>query len=439
MENVIVSKFGSSALANAERIKRTAEIIKSDPRRSYAVVSAPGRITPDEIQIRDLLYILHSKYESRENFSDTLADIQTRFTEIVSGLGIKFDIAAEISEINKNLLFGKPRDFIASRGEYIIAKILAAYLGWDFVDAADVIIFNKNRVLDEVKTLNAISKNLLVHKNAVVPGGYVNLEGNQIMMTQARGDATGALIARTVNACVYEKWTNHRGIYIADPTFVEQPAKVRNMTYAELIELSYMGIAAVYEDAMLLLRDSGVPLNILSIKHPEDKGTLISMELPKDSVRRIAACISGRRNYKIIRIQKNGLNKLYGIGEKVFNVFSKRRISCEHYISGIYSFAVVIKNPMFELKREEILKELRDAIQPEKITVEKDLSLIAIVGDGMGTVKGIFARIFDALADAGVKVQMINQGADNLNIIIGVHDEDFETSIKALYKAMILE
>ena len=437
--DIIVSKFGSSAMANAERIKQTAEIIKSDPRRRYVVVSAPGRVNPDEIQIRDLLYILYSKYESRESFQDTLTDIQTRFEEIVNDLGINFNIAGEIAELNKTLLFGKSRDMIASRGEYIIAKILAAYLGWNFVDAAKLFFFNNDGTLNETQTLTAISQILSKTSNVVIPGGYGALEGNRILMTAARGDGAGASIARVLGASLYEKWTNHRGIYIADPSLVEKSAKIRNVTYSELIELSYMGITAVHEEAMLMLRDSGVPLNILNIFHPEDPGTFVSTELPEGTDRKIAACISGRKSYRILRINKIGLNKMHGLGEKIFNVFSRRGISCEHYISGIYNFAVVLKNPMFDLKREEIIKDLNAAINPEKITVERDLALIAIVGVGMGTVKGIFARIFDAIASIGVKVQMINQGADDLNIIIGVHDEDFEKTIKALYNAMILE
>ncbi|MBR2208691.1 MAG: hypothetical protein IJ859_07805 [Synergistaceae bacterium] len=436
---IIVSKFGSSAMANAERIKKTAEIIKSDPRRQYVVVSAPGRINPEEIQIKDLLYILYSKYEARENFQDTLTDIQARFEEIVNELGVNFNISGEIAELNKTLLFGKTRDIIVSRGEYIIAKILAAYLGWTFMDAAKLFFFNNDGSLNEAQTFTAISQNLSRTPNVVVPGGYGALEGNRILMTNARGDAAGAVIARVLGASLYEKWTDHRGIYIADPTLVEDAQKVRNMTYAELVELSYMGITAVHEEAILKLQDSGVPLNVLNIYHPEDKGTLVSMELPEGIERKVAACISGRKTYKIVRIHKMGLNKMHGVGEKVFNIFSRRGISCEHYISGIYNFAVVLKNPMFDLKREEIIKDITTAINPEKITVDRDLALIAIVGTGMGTVKGIFARIFDAVADAGVKVQLINQGADSLNIIIGVRDEDFEKTIKALYNAMILD
>ena len=437
MDSIIVSKFGSSAMANAERIKKTADVIKSDSRRRYVVVSAPGRVAPDDIQIRDMLYMLYSKYEARENFTDTLTGIQDRFEEIVSELGVAFDIAGEIAELNKNLLFNKGRDFIASRGEYIIAKILAAYLGWNFLDAAKVIFFNNDGTLNEAQTFTAISQNLGRSSNVVLPGGYGVLEGNRILMSSVRGDAAGAVIARALGAGLYEKWTDHRGIFIADPTLVDSSEKVRNITYGELIELSYMGVTAVHEEAMLILKESGVPLNILNIYQPEDKGTLVTSELPEGIERKVAACISGRKSYKVLRIHKTGMNRIAGVGEKIFTAFSKRGISCEHYISGIYNFAVILKNPMFDLKRDEIVREIKTTLNPEKVTLERDISLIAVVGAGMGTVKGIFAKIFDAVANAGVKVQLINQGADSLNIIIGVRDEDFEKTIKAIYHAMI--
>lgn len=438
-DSIIVSKFGSSALANAERIKKTAEIIKSDPRRRYVIASAPGRVAADEIQIRDMLYMLYSKYEARENFTENLTVVQARFEEIVNELGVNFDIAGEIAELNKNLLFNKGRDFIASRGEYILSKILAAYLGWTFVDATKVIFFNNDETLNEAQTFTAISQNLAKSQNIVIPGGYGALEGNRILMTNARGDAAGAVIAGVLGACLYEKWTDHRGIYIADPSIVPSAEKIRNVTYDELIELSYMGVTAVHEDAMLRLRESGVPLSIRSISQPDDPGTLITSEIPEGADRRVAACVSGKKSFKILRIHKNGLNKMHGIGEKIFGTFSKRGISCEHYISGIYNFAVVLKNPMFDLKREELINEIKTSIRPDKVTLERDISIIAVVGAGMGTVKGIFAKMFDAIANAGVKVQLINQGADGLNIIIGVKDDDFEKTIKALYQAMFIE
>ena len=440
MDNIIVSKFGSSALADAERIKKTVEIIKSNPSRRYVVVSAPGKISPDDMQITDLLYIAYSKYESRENFMETLDIVQDRFAEIVRALGMNFDIAAEMAELKKSLFFGKSKDNTASFGIAIMAKILAAYLGWNFVDASKIIFIDKkDESLDKEKTFQAISDIVKPLPNAVVPGGYGVIDGTRIKMKSARGDTAGAALANVLKASVYEKWTDKKGIFTADPDFIENPLQVRNVTYSELVELTYMGINVIHEDAILALKDTDVQINILSIQNPDNKGTLITRKLPEGTDRKVAACISGRRKFKMLRIEKMGLNKTYGIGEKVFGTFAKHRISCEHYISGIYNFAVVLKNPMFDIRRDEIIKDITNAIHPESITLEKDISLIAIIGEGMGTIKGIFAKIFDAIAAIDVKVHMIDQGADDLNIVIGVYDDDFEKTVKALYQAIILD
>ena len=242
-----------------------------------------------------------------------------------------------------------------------------------------------------------------------------------------------------LNADMFEKWAETTEIFSADPSIIKNPEIIRNITYSELRELAYMGINIVYEDVILLMEKSGIPTSIRNIHHHEDIGTLITKELPENVKRDVVACIAGRRNYKVVHIRKFGLNKAVGIGQKVFGIFSSRNISCEHYLSGIYQFSIVVKNPMFDLKRAEIIQALNDAIQPEDIEIQKDLSLIAVVGQGMGTVKGIFAKAFNALAAANIKVRLIEQGGDDLNILIGVYDEDFEASVKALYNAMIVQ
>ena len=437
MNKVIVSKFGSSALASAEKIKHTAEIIKLNPDRHYVVVAAPGQRFPDDIKITDLFYICYSKYEGRENFMETLTAIQERFEEIVQGLGIKFDVAAEIADIKKSLFFGKSRDNMASRGVCLMAKIMAAYLGWEFVDATKLFFFNNDGTLNHEQTAKMTSEILSKIPYAVIPGGYGIAGGTRIITAKSGGDGAGAVIAKSIKADMFEKWTEHRHIYVADPSIVENPAKIRNLTYPELIELTYMGINVVHEDVLLLLKNIGVSTNIRSIHYPDDEGTLISEKLPEGINRRVAACVSGRRNFKMLRIEKMKLNKTYGVGEKVFGAFAKRGISCEHYVSGIYHFAVVLKNPMFDIKRQEIINDITNAIKPDTITIEKDLSLIAVVGETMGTTKGIFAKIFDAIAAVDVKVRLIDQGADDLNIIIGVYDEDFEKTLRAVYEAVV--
>ena len=438
--SLIVSKFGGISLADAESVKRTAEIINSDPSRRYVVVSSPGIRSGDDMKITDMFYICHSRYMNRENFTEMLTKIEARYKEIIDGLGINMDLHDEISELKKNLFLGRSNEYIVSRGEYIMGKIMAEYLGWIFVDAAKIIIFNRDGTLNAEASIAAAKEVLGSMEHAIIPGFYGAVSGTNIKtFERGGGDVTGAIISLALKADMYEKWAEATEIFSADPAIVNNPEIIRNITYSELRELTYMGIKIVYDDVILLMEKSGIPISIRNIHHSTDKGTMITEKLLPDTRRDVAACIAGRRNFKIIHIKKFGLNKLVGIGQRVFGIFTSRNISCEHYFSGIYQFSIVVKNPLFDLKRAEIINELKTAIKPEDIEVRSDLSIIAVIGQGMGTVKGIFAKTFDALADAKVKVRMIEQGGDDLSIIIGVNDEDFEASVQALYNAMILQ
>ena len=440
MSNLIVSKFGGVALSNSEMVKKTIEIIKSDPDRKYIVVSSPGKRSNNDIKVTDLLYRCHTRYTKKENFADTLAEIQARFAEIISGLGIDFDLQTEMDSLKNKLFTGKSKDYIASRGEHIMAKILAKLLKRDFVDASEIIFFKRDESLDEQRTYSIAAEKLKALDGAVIPGFYGSINDSEIHTFPRGGDdITGAIVARAVEAEKFEKWSETTEIFSADPGIVENPAIVRNVTYNELSELTYMGIRVIHEDVIMLLQKVGIPINILNIYHVNDEGTWVWSELPEGTQRKVAACIIGSRNYKSITIEKFGLNKIPGVGEKVWGAFAKRGISCEHYISGIYNFAIIVRSMMFDLKRNEVLQEIKDAIKPDNITVNTDLSIIAIIGKGMGTVKGMFAQVFDAIAEADVKVRMINQGADDLNIIIGVNDIDFEKTIRALYQVMIVD
>ena len=438
--SLTVSKFGGISLADADSIRRTANIILSDPSRRFVVVSAPGIRSGDEIRVTDMFYICHSRYANRENFTEMLSKIEARYNEIISGLGIDFDMSSEITGLKKNLFLGRSNEYIVSRGEYIMARIMAGFLGWDFVDAAELIVFNRDGTLNAEKSIIAVQEKLGSLEHAVIPGFYGSAGGTNIKtFERGGGDATGAVIAKALKADLYEKWAETTEIFSADPSIVNNPEIIRNITYAELRELTYMGINIVYEDVILLLEGTGIPLSIRNIHHSDDKGTMITEELLPESRRGVAACIAGRRNFKVVHIKKFGLNKTVGIGRKVFGIFSDRNISCEHYLSGIYQFSIIVKNPMFDLKKAEIIKELEAAISPEAIDVQTGLSLIAIIGEGMGTIHGVFAKAMDALFAVSIKVRLIEQGGDDLNILLGVYDDDFEKATRALYEAMILQ
>ncbi len=439
MGDVIVSKFGSAAFSTPEMIKKTAEIIMSKPERKYVIVSAPGAVSREDVKVTDMLFIMNARYTNRENFDEMMNQVRDRFTGLTRAIGVNCYIDAEIINLKKNLFFGRGNDYVVSRGEYIMSKIFAEYIGWKFIDAADFIFFGKDGALDREKTFAAAAKIFAETEHAVIPGFYGSAGGNTIKLFPRGGaDITAAIVARAVNATLCEKWSETTKIFSADPGIVDNPEVIRQITYEELKQLTYMGISIFHEDVILLMQDIGIPISVRNINDVNDTGTSVTAELPPDSKRGVAACIAGKRNYRIIHIQKFGLNRLTGIGQKVFGIFTERNISCEHYMSGIYRFSIVVKNPLFDLKRAEIIAALKDAIKPEDITVEKNLSLITVVGKGMGTVKGIFAKIFNAIAAADIKVRMIEQGSDDLNIIIGVYDDDYEATVRALYGAMIL-
>ena len=441
MYHTIVAKFGGSSLADASRIKETASIINMNPARRYVVISSPGERTDDDIKITDMLYMCHLRFTNRENYQDMLNAIHKRFDEIVSGLGIDFDAEAEIKNIRKNLMLGKTSDFIASRGEYITAKILAKLLGWEFVDSSDMIFFNDDGTLNELKTFTTSARILKPLQHAVIPGFY-GIMPNGSIKTFSRGgsDTTGSIIARAINADLYEKWTDKAEIFCADPNIVKSPMTIENITYKELHELSYMGFTVLNEDSVFPINKAGIPVNIRDIHNINDKGTLILPELREDSPRdNTFVCVAGKRGFRVLHIEKYKMNRESQFAAKLFNIFARYNIACEHCLTGIDIVSLVLKNPLFDLRRSEIISEIKREVNPDNVEVRTNLSLISVIGEGMGTVKGVFAKVFNALANEEVKVKMIDQGSDDLNIILGVDDEDYERSIRALYNALILK
>ena len=439
VSNLIVSRFGGNAAANSDEVKIAAEIIRADPDRRYVIISAPGP-TPDSLGITDLLYMCHAGFSNNENCDDMLEKISSRYTEIVSGLGIDFDVEAEMSALIKSLEFGMNLDYIGSRGEYIMAKIFAKYLDWPFVDASEVLFFNKEGKPDMTKTLKVAGEILKGYERAVIPSFYGSLPDGKIK-TFRRGDCdtAGAMVACSVNADMFEKWSETAKVFSADPSVIPDAELISSITYGEALELNYMGMDIVTDDVVFMLQESGIPMMVSSIRAEEEEAMTISPKLPHNVNRGVVSCIVGRKNFNVIHIQKYGLNKIYDFGKKLFGLFAKHHIACQHYLSGIHQMSLILKTPMFELRRNEIISEIKSDIEPDSITVEKGLSLIAVIGEGMGTVKGIFSRVLDALALAGIKARMVEQGADSLNMILGVSDSDYEDAVKALYRALVLD
>ena len=438
MNNLITAKFGGTSLADASQIKKAAEIIKSNPARKFVVASAPGKRFSDDIKITDLLYKCHSQAKNGEDFSGTLAKISERYAGIIKELGVDFDIKNEIEIIRKNLEAGTTPDYPASRGEYINSKIIAKFLGWTFVDAAEIIFFDENGFLDENKTFTTAGEKLKSLENAVIPGFYGSMPDGKIK-TFSRGgsDVTGSIIARSVSADLYENWTDVSGMLSADPRIVKDPKVIEYITYTELRELSYMGASVLHEDAVFPVRKAGIPINIRNTNKPDDNGTLIAASLPDNIEKRAVTGIAGRKGFSSIRVDKSMMNGETGFGAKLLYIFARNGIPFEHCPTGIDTISVVVNSELFDQKREVILREIKSELDPDFITIEKNLAAIAVVGEGMISAKGMAARVFDALARAGVNIRMIDQGSDELNIIVGIDEGNYEKALNALYSGMI--
>lgn len=432
-----VVKFGGSSLASAEQFRKVGDIIRADKSRRYVVPSAPGKRTSNDTKVTDMLYSCYSLAVSGQDFSALLSDIHARYQEIIDGLGLSLSLKEEFETIRRNFEQKAGNDYAASRGEYLNGIIMAAYLDFCFIDAADVIRFREDGTLDSEKTNELLSLRLEGEEFAVIPGFYGAKEDGSIT-TFSRGgsDITGSLVARAVMADLYENWTDVSGFLIADPRIVKDPESIETITYRELRELSYMGATVLHEDAIFPVRKVGIPINIRNTNAPQDCGTLIvegTCRQPKYTITGIA----GTDGFAAITIEKAMMNSEIGFCCKVLEVFEKNGISIEHMPSGIDTMTIFVHQNEFEEKEQRVLAGIHKAVHPDHIELESDLALIAIVGRGMRSTRGTAGRIFSALAHAHINVKMIDQGSSELNIIVGVRHDDFKAAIRALYKIFV--
>ena len=433
-----VVKFGGSSLASAEQFKKVADIIHADESRRYVVPSAPGKRFKEDVKVTDMLYDCYGVASKGYDFSDIFADIKARYQEIIDDLGLDLSLEKEFANIEAAFKARAGRDYAASRGEYLNGIILANYLGYEFVDAEDVIFFDTNGNLDAKKTNQVLSERLLTVDRAVVPGFY-GIRPNDTIKTFSRGgsDITGAIVARAVKADLYENWTDVSGFLVTDPRIVKDPAVIETITYRELRELSYMGATVLHEDAIFPVRKEGIPINIRNTNRPEDKGTFI-VESTCRKPKYVITGIAGKKGFCSINIEKSMMNSEVGFGRKVLQVFEDQGISFEHVPSGIDTMTIYVHQDEFEEKEQQVIAGIHRAVQPDFVEMESDLALIAVVGRGMKSQRGTAARVFAALAHAHVNVKMIDQGSSELNIIIGVENRDFETALKAIYDIFVL-
>ncbi len=433
-----VVKFGGSSLASAEQFKKVGDIIRKDPSRRYVVPSAPGKRFSDDTKVTDMLYSCYAAAVKEKKFTELLDKIKERYQEIIDGLGLDFSLDEDFDIIRVNFSKKIGRDYAASRGEYLNGKVMAAYLGFEFVDAAEVIRFNDDGTFNDALTNELLSARLADMENAVIPGFYgAKEDGTVVTFSRGGSDVSGSLVALAVNADLYENWTDVSGFLIADPRIVKNPKSIETITYKELRELSYMGASVLHEDAIFPVRKAGIPINIKNTNAPQDKGTLIVEGTCRQSKYTITG-IAGTDGFVAITIEKAMMNSEIGFCRKVLQVFEENNVSIEHMPSGIDTMTIFVHKDVFEEKEQKILAEIHKAVNPDHIELESDLALIAIVGRGMKSTRGTAGRIFSALAHAHINVKMIDQGSSELNIIVGVRHDDFKNAIRALYEIFVV-
>ena len=433
-----VVKFGGSSLASAEQFQKVANIIHSDDNRRYVVPSAPGKRFSDDTKVTDMLYACYHLAEADKDFKKELSAIAERYQEIIDGLSLTLSLKDEFKTIEKNFKEKAGENYAASRGEYLNGIIMAAYLGYEFVDAAEVIRFKDNGDFDAEVTNEILGQRLAGIERAVIPGFYGSYADGKVK-TFSRGgsDVTGSIVARAVKADVYENWTDVSGFLVADPRIIENPEAIETITYRELRELSYMGASVLHEDAIFSVRREGIPINIRNTNKPEDEGTWI-VESTCQKSKYVITGVAGKKGFCSVNIEKAMMNSEIGFGRKVLQAFEDYGISFEHVPSGIDTMTVFVHQDEFIDKEQKVVSAIHRLADPDAIDIEADLALIAVVGRGMKSTRGTAGRIFSALAHANVNVKMIDQGSSELNIIIGVANDDFETAIKAIYDIFVI-
>ena len=433
-----VVKFGGSSLASAEQFKKAKEIICADSERKFVVPSAPGKRNAKDTKVTDMLYACYETAEKGEDFKPQLKAIKARYEEIISGLSLTLSLDSEFKTIEGNFKKKAGRDYAASRGEYLNGIIMAHYLKYTFVDPAEVIFFDEDGEFDADKTNAVLSERLEKTERAVIPGFYGSLpDGTVHTFSRGGSDVTGSIVAKAVKADVYENWTDVSGFLIADPRIIENPEGIETITYRELRELSYMGAGVFHEDAIFPVRKEGIPINIRNTNAPEDNGTWIVGSTCQKS-RFVITGIAGKKGYCSVNIEKDMMNAEIGFGRKVLQAFEDNGISFEHVPSGIDTMTIFVHQDEFIHKEQKVVGSLHRLANPDSIDIESDLALIAVVGRGMRATRGTAGRIFSALAHVNVNVKMIDQGSSELNIIIGVANNDFETAIKAIYDIFVV-
>lgn len=435
----IVCKFGGSSLASSEQFFKVKDIIESDPNRQYIIPSAPGKNKSGDQKVTDLLILLYNMAVHHLSPVEVMKMIEARYLEIIEGIGIEFDLKEELDEILKTITSEKvSKSYVLSRGEYLNGKILATYLDYDFVDATEVIRFDEGGLWDEKASYKALEAMAKEHERAVIPGFYGAAPSGKIV-TFSRGgsDLSGSIVARGVHADLYENWTDVSGLLAVDPSIVPHPKKIRSISYEELRELSYSGAKVMHDEAMFPVIEKNIPVVIRNTNAKDEEGSTIMADVPVDDSESSITGIACRKGFDVINLEKLRMNRDLGFHRKVFSVLEANDIYLEHMPSSIDSISLVIGSKYLKNKTDQLIAELQTFTDADRITVDHNITLITVVGRNMKNKIGMSALIFKALADANVNIRVIVQGASEMNIIVGVIDDEAETAIRAIYNACV--
>ena len=434
-----ITKFGGSSVANAQQFAKVKAIIEADPARRFVVVSASGRENKKDNKVTDLLYLIEAHIKYSVDHMPLFELIKERFISIKKDLNLTYPIEEELEALRKELNKSISTDYLVSRGEYLTAKLMAEYLGFPFVDAKKLITFRYDGKIDYEATKYRLDAFLKKNDRFVIPGFYGSLpDGTVKVMTRGGSDITGSILARLLDADVYENWTDVSGILMADPRIVKNPKRIHTITYSELRELSYMGASVLHEEAIFPVKEKNIPIHILNTNHPEEGGTIIVEEDDSKS-KQVITGIAGKKNFTVVAIYKNHMSDEVGIIRRALEVFEHYRISIEHIPSGIDSFSIVVNTEDVKDVIYDIVGDIKRACNADSVKVIDGISLIATVGRHMMYRPGISGQLFATLGRNDINIRMIAQGSDEINIVVGVEDKDFEKTIKAIYEEFVVE
>lgn len=432
---VKIVKFGGSSVANATQFAKVKKIVESDESRQFVVVSAAGKANKEDNKITDLLYLCHAHIKYNINCAPIYNMIELRFMQIARELGIKYDIKKDLDALRAQLNKSIDLDYLISRGEYLTAIMMAEYLGYKFIDAKDIIFFNYDGTVDYPKIKKAFDEIVKEHTRLVIPGFYGALPNGDIkIMSRGGGDVSGSILANVIDADIYENWTDVSGILKADPRIVKNPKRIDVINYSELRELSYMGASVLHEEAIFPVKEKNIPIHILNTNKPDNKGTIIVESINNDNDPNVLTGIAGKKDFTILTIKKAHMSNEIGLIKKALDVFDRFRISIEHIPSGIDSFSIIVESAPIKSVLYDIIEALRKECKPDDVTVMDEVSLIATVSRKMKNRSGMSGRLFTALGKNGINIVVISQTNDEMNIIVGVHNKDYEATIKAIYE-----